>query len=196
LAKGSRGKDLLRHVQLSGKRRRIGLAVVSFGCGPHNGSRFDGALDLFEKLRSEKYKGEWFIPPRQLLQALRCRKDIGALNGTFPSQRDVTCRGVPQWYWSCSKVGGYVAALSFLATAEKLCRESTFANCRPCRMERVPGSSSPAGQERNEAEKAKPLSLLKGLGRACRTARGFLPGGASRSAKDASRCSPIRLAFR
>jgi hypothetical protein len=78
----------------------------------HDGFKGGNDTDLYDALRDGSYKGEWFIPTRDILigtdvngdsvqrDTLYAQKDKGALKGTFPAQSNGS---IPRWYLSCTE---------------------------------------------------------------------------------------------
>lgn len=72
------------------------VAQIQSLCG-HNGNYYQTKEVLLEALVQEKYKGEWFIPPLDILKHMRSIMDRGALSNTFTLGVEHHNSG---WYWS------------------------------------------------------------------------------------------------
>lgn len=59
---------------------------------------------LYDALRSGAYKGEYFIPPKDVLDLLYQSRNTGKFAGTFAARKkDYT---LSHWYWSCTENTG------------------------------------------------------------------------------------------
>jgi hypothetical protein len=115
----------------------------------HDGARFENDAALYSALQDGSYKGEWFIPTRDLLvgpdvdgrkvQAdnLYRHKDTGAFNGTFTASGS----GDASWYWSSTEPRDYpsvVWTVSFTYGFDHWYYKGNYrSSCRPCRVRQV-----------------------------------------------------------
>ena len=68
----------------------------------HDGGTFENERVIIKSLSSGEYKGQWFIPPLDVLKGMLCQnKKTGALNGTFQEQYNGS--GIAYWYWSSTE---------------------------------------------------------------------------------------------
>jgi hypothetical protein len=93
---------------------------------------------LYDALRNGSYNGEWFVPPKDVLDDnLYQNKDKGDLSGTFVTSSSGSDHA--HWYWSCTEHPDYwssVCSVSFtdgdgVWDAKGLCKLSV----RPVRAE-------------------------------------------------------------
>src|SRR6185312_13449366 len=80
----------------------------------HNGAGYENAAALCEALKNGSYKGEWVIPPLELLcgrdqfgrniqpDSLFAYQDKEDLKDTFCRSSN-SCMGNPTRYWSCTE---------------------------------------------------------------------------------------------
>lgn len=66
----------------------------------HDGGHFGCERELHEAIKGGRYKGEWFIPPLDILKALYVARDKGALARSFALPSGA---GSAAWYWSCNE---------------------------------------------------------------------------------------------
>jgi hypothetical protein len=66
----------------------------------HDGGGYANAAALYKAIATGRYRGEWFIPPKDVLESLYRNQDKGALQGTFTT---ASVSGGAPWYWSCSE---------------------------------------------------------------------------------------------
>jgi hypothetical protein len=71
----------------------------------NGGRRFGNEIELCEAIEDRSYRGEWFIPPREVARTLYDNKDRGALKGTFTTTASYPDCG--DWYWSSTEYRGY-----------------------------------------------------------------------------------------
>lgn len=64
---------------------------------------------LYDALRSGTYKGEYFIPPEDVLATLYENKDVGRFSNTFEAQAS---SGMASRYWSCTEHPHVVSIVS------------------------------------------------------------------------------------
>jgi hypothetical protein len=115
----------------------------------HDGGTFENDAALYKALEYNSYKGEWFIPPRDLLigtdvdgngvanESLYHNKDKGALNGTFTSTASGSDYG--HWYWSSTERrdgSSDVWTVKFSdGVVDWSLKYGLRLSCRPCRVE-------------------------------------------------------------
>lgn len=77
----------------------------------HSGAKYKNDAQLYKALRSDAYKGEWFIPPRDVvygtdlvghkqLDNLYQHRDKGKFVNSFAA---ASGSELPLWYWTCSE---------------------------------------------------------------------------------------------
>jgi hypothetical protein len=78
----------------------------------HDGAGYENDKELYDALKNGSYKGEWFIPTREMIagtdidgkqvqtDTLFAHKDKGAFKNTFTL---ASGSGLADWYWSCSE---------------------------------------------------------------------------------------------
>jgi hypothetical protein len=106
----------------------------------HDGANFNSDAELYKALESNTYKGEWFVPTRDLLSEGLCRnKNEGDLKGTFATKPSGSDHAL--WYWSSTEPRGSadsVYAVDFTAGADGWDHKDNHRlSCRPCRVEVV-----------------------------------------------------------
>lgn len=66
----------------------------------HKAARKAPDAELFEALQSGAYKGEYFIPPMDVLHMLYRKRNVGEFRNTFADEK---FPGFSLWYWSCTR---------------------------------------------------------------------------------------------
>lgn len=147
--KGSLGQDRLRTYEETFEK----IKRLSKWHG-HNGAGYESDSELLQALKEGTYKGEWVIPPRELVSGKNCKDEemqadnlyrhqkTGKFNGTFPLEADDRS-GIQDmnFYWSCTvlEVGAHTRWIFNLANQnEHYFTVNGFAfNCRPVRLVEV-----------------------------------------------------------
>jgi hypothetical protein len=118
----------------------------------HNGAHYSKDLALHKAFSDESYKGEWVIPPLEILTGfdrfgqhdqddnLAKHRCAGAFNGTF-AKETFENKGYHQWYWSSTQ--SFMQHDHFWSAqfgdngetrAEQLLINNGLASCRPVRL--------------------------------------------------------------
>lgn len=133
-------------------RYKTATELVSWERGKHGdfGGRYVNDEVLYEALKNGDYKGEWIVPPRELLTGrdgagnivapdnIFAHKDKGAFRGSFNTGAS-TEKETPSFYWSSAADGsGQAQAVRLSDGKEALLSEETYISCRPVRLELKP----------------------------------------------------------
>lgn len=121
----------------------------------HDGGRFKNDAAVYSALRNGTYKGEWFIPSRDLLDGrtskgarqpdnLHAHRDKGAFAGTLTTP--ATRQGLIHYgfYWSCTELRLedlpiMVAGINILdGQTDFQMKDTSRLNCRPVRVVEIP----------------------------------------------------------
>lgn len=116
------------------------------------GAKFSKETDLYEAIEKNRYYGEWFIPPRMMIDGknhlgetvlednLYAHKNTGRFaNSLFPS--DKSKYGNINWYWTSSEhndLRGHIWAIQFPDDIDGASsKDGDQFLCRPIRLEPV-----------------------------------------------------------
>jgi hypothetical protein len=144
-----------------GQRKRLNFAEAAAEVAAlrnwhgHNGADLTDHVALISALKSGHYRGEWFIPPLELIcgkksigntRSVVCsapnlaeNKDTGSFKGTFDLGQPFNQLGS---YWSSSRdmpcTEDYFAVFMETGSCRTYNRTMEHLLCRPCRLEAVP----------------------------------------------------------
>jgi len=146
--KDATGKNLI--LTFNNAAKEVGKLRNRHG---HDGLYLENDTALDEALKNGSYRGQWIIPPRELLHGkdvdgnsvavenLLTNKDKGAFAGTFTLTDTSGSDGCPDWYWSLTEHRedrGYVWGVRLSGGNDgRNHKDGGRLACRPVRLELI-----------------------------------------------------------